>query len=902
MSISTELVGLGGHRIATGSGQNSFKQNFRAALMAAEQPPHGNPAIAAADKPHGNNRSRRILRALADENRGTGRFVKLVGTTNREGGMRLIYHGKTRHWFSRGTKIQNTNTALIELARSAFKTADDAEQSPAFQKLEAYLQQRRVLRRAPKPEAIRPYLRELLREISPTDAPVAPANLLYRLGHRVASEADIQALRQHLATPHAWDASRLPIALALSAKALGRHIDSELPAGTNPGQLEQRITHLLKAGAASAPSQVDITALLTDHLTRPGEASPAAVKLSAKPTLKADWVERGEDMLLRIEVYEGYAIRPPGLDPTQYSLQHGTHTLNPVHQQINGRMGWYLQATLRTRVALEVPLSYLISAQRWPPSADDPHIRAVSSECDLRLGAPDKWSRPAEFGNTFPSTQLSMLAGSLHGSVVDTARRHGKPAYNSMIEQVQSALPGGAQLKDIECENLSVRASQRLNAADLAMASLVEDVARQAYREAHDEVNAEGVAQQQLRASIAPGADSFSARFKPDLVQQTSPSVIKVESAQAQAKPQPIGPAQPSSDTPTIAAFLVQTDAIEARHNAIRNPNDSVWLTPGFLRRHFGALLSPPEIDLQRPDGAARPLMLVGDADGSLLRLALAAWSAGYWFPTDAEQRLMLELMLQEGLTMHAGSFDSLREYQEDPIVSGWLGTIAAAIDASITNQIERGHAAPAQQLVFMGDILNDRLSNRGDAIERVIRTLHRQGAVFLRGNHDAATDWLDVTTSTAIGCQWGAYAREKLSSEATGRLLNDCFVNAWVDETHSIVLTHNGFFYDPRTHAWHTAVGAIPVSDASGQVKSVQAFVEAMNDEAMKAEIVSTDFRPKAFIQGVDQLRPRNERGPLPWVGHGHDGDCGLNSGRGVLNLNARVDGDFIAVGVRVL
>jgi hypothetical protein len=36
--------------------------------------------------------------------------------------------------------------------------------------------------------------------------------------------------------------------------------------------------------------------------------------------------------------------------------------------------------------------------------------------------------------------------------------------------------------------------------------------------------------------------------------------------------------------------------------------------------------------------------------------------------------------------------------------------------------------------------------------------------------------------------------------------------------------------------------------------------------------------------------------------VGHGHDGDCGLNSGRGVLNLNARVDGDFIAVGVRVL
>jgi hypothetical protein len=207
MSISTELVGLGGHRIATGSGQNSFEQNFRAALMAAEQPPNGNPAIAAADKPHGNNRSRRILRALADENRGTGRFVKLVGTTNREGGMRLIYHGKTRHWFSRGTKIQNTNTALIELARSAFKTADDAEQSPAFQKLEAYLQQRRVLRRAPKPEAIRPYLRELLREISPTDAPVAPANLLYRLGHRVASEADIQALRQHLATPHAWDAS-----------------------------------------------------------------------------------------------------------------------------------------------------------------------------------------------------------------------------------------------------------------------------------------------------------------------------------------------------------------------------------------------------------------------------------------------------------------------------------------------------------------------------------------------------------------------------------------------------------------------------------------------------------------------------------------------------------------------
>ncbi|MEY3664785.1 MAG: hypothetical protein RLZZ153_967 [Pseudomonadota bacterium] len=902
MSISTGLVGLGGHHIATGNGQDSFEYNFRSALMAAQQPADGDRAASAADRPHGNNRSRRILRALVDESRGTGRYVKLVGTTNREGGMRLIYHGKTRHWFSRGTKIHNTNTALIELARSAFKTAGEAEQSPAFQKLEAYLQQRRVLRRAPKPEAIRPYLRELLREISPADAPVAPANSLYRLGHRVASEADIQGLRQHLATPQAWDGSRIPLGLTLSAKALARTVESEFPAGINAGQLEQRITHLLKGSAASAPSQVDINALITDHLTRPGESPPTAERLSNKPVLRADWVERGEDIVLRIECYDSYAIRAPGPNPAQYLLQHKTHTLNPVHRMVNRRMGWYLQATLRTRFALEIPVTYLTSAQRWPPNADDPQIRAVSTEYDLRLGDTDKWPQPPELGNTFPLTQPSMLVGSLHGSVIEAGKRHGKPAYNSMIEQVQNALPGGDQLKDIDCENLSVRASQRLSEADRALALLVEDLARQAYLDAHHEVDAEGAALQQMRASIAPGTDSISARFQPDLAQQAGPGVVKVDAAQAHARPPAIEPAQASNARPAILEFLAQIDAIEARHNAIRNPDDSTWLTPGFLRRHFGALLSPTDIDLQRPGDAARPLILVGDADGSLLRLALAAWSAGYWQPNAAEQQPMLQLLLEEGVAMHRRSPTSLKEYQEDPILHGWLGGMATAIEASMTSQIEHGDAMPAQQLVFMGDILSDRLSNHGEALERVIRALHRRGAVFLRGNHDVAADWLDENIGPAIGCQWGAYARQKLSSEAAQRLLNDCFVNAWTDETRSIVLTHNGFFYDPRTDAWHTAVGAIPARDASGQVKSVQAFVEAMNDEAMKAETVSTDFRPKAFIQGVDQLRPRNERGPLPWVGHGHDGDCGLNNGRGVLNLNARADGDFIAVGVRVI
>jgi hypothetical protein len=543
----------------------------------------------------------------------------------------------------------------------------------------------------------------------------------------------------------------------------------------------------------------------------------------------------------------------------------------------------------------------------------------MSAEADLRLGAPDKWPLPPEFGNTFPLSVTPVLAGSLHVSAEEAARRLGNRAYTSLIAQVRDAVPNGAMLGDIDCENLSVRASQRLNKANRSAASFIEDVARQAFQDAHHEVETERADLMiQLRASIVPGSDAFSARFLTE-PQQAKRSVIGVESAHAKAQSSPhalgsdiaraqpesnppVQAAQSNSDQPDIARFLDRIDEAQSRHNARLEENDPDLLSPSFLRRHFGALLSPPTVDLQRPTDTARPLMLVGDADGSLLRLALAAWGAGYWHPSDNEQTLMLAVLLSEGVAMCKASAQSIADFQGDPIVGLQLKDIATALEASIAAQIEDNNAIPAQQLVFMGDILADRLTNQGGAIERAIRALHRRGAVFLRGNHDAVIDIPPGAATNANYYQWGGFARERLTDNATWQLLDDCFVNAWTDETHSIVLTHNGFFYDPRTDAWHTAVGRIPARDESGQVKSVQAFVEAMNDEALKAATVSTDFRPKAFIQGKDQLRPRNTLGPLPWVGHGHDGDCGLNDGRGVLNLNARADGDFIAVGVRVI
>ena len=417
-------------------------------------------------------------------------------------------------------------------------------------------------------------------------------------------------------------------------------------------------------------------------------------------------------------------------------------------------------------------------------------------------------------------------------------------------------------------------------------------------------------------------------------------------------------PATIAAKTSVKAQFQVVSRATEEATNRAKNlkakfntveqlGNCSPEAKPAFERivnrasknavSHFSNLLNPPKKTEAAAEvqSVAKPTQVVGDADGSICRTVLAAMNAGYMSLPEEQVAELAELMNAEthsALAFNRGGARVLEEFQKNP-------DIAAKFDRVVSNAtFKPGHS----KLVFLGDILHDRFSNNKQAMDKLIRGLHGQGAVFITGNHDVYSEvdkrdvlqesedhlaqWVQekgmdndaLAKTLAIKLQNGFYGAKQLTKVESDQLLNDCFKNAHLDQDNLMLYTHNGFQSAGVGDYYLTAFGILKAGNADELVGKLNQCdfdsprgakelddeigvdeTNALLDQIQKAPggaivdadgtINKTNFRPKDNDMTTEKLGPagKSADGRAVKIVHGHnDNHASLEN---VENLNAR-------------
>lgn len=320
------------------------------------------------------------------------------------------------------------------------------------------------------------------------------------------------------------------------------------------------------------------------------------------------------------------------------------------------------------------------------------------------------------------------------------------------------------------------------------------------------------------------------------------------------------------------------------------SPAARTWFERGGLL--IGALTVPGIEPHQSPT------YVLADADGSLARVVLLAIQSGHLtLPPDALKDLA-QLMLDEYDCLGAGGknqLQNLKNLQADQTRSERMDRIVE----------QARFQASDNKLVFIGDILYDRLTTNQPAMKALIEGLHGQGAIFIKGNHEDGTDFrgnrsllegFPDVNPMFMGqmLQCGAFAHKSMS-EAESKDLEGRFVNAHVDTRPNgdrVLYIHNGFAYDPQTRLYTTAFGQ-PFA-----ARTAQEFVATVNPRTAENIDVFTGFRPQDRQMSGDAVGPigQLDKGRLVIVA-GHEGPLdvsgpGRQPGPACVRVNARGPG----------
>jgi hypothetical protein len=306
-------------------------------------------------------------------------------------------------------------------------------------------------------------------------------------------------------------------------------------------------------------------------------------------------------------------------------------------------------------------------------------------------------------------------------------------------------------------------------------------------------------------------------------------------------------------------------------------------------KEHFAYLMEPPDIGLQRAGAvASTKTTVVGDADGSLSRVLVSALASGHLTMSPAAME-DLALVMQKEASLDPDDRAGRERFQADP-------SIAEALDR-IVKGIKERPSPDGRRLVFIGDLLHDRLSNNKPAMASVIRLLtigdtdpapDRPGVIFILGNHDLVrsegVDWRRISSGFDFSeLQWGAAAAWQLSPEDNAELIRSSFAKAWLDRDEGRFYCHNGI----------KPMGGGRVQTALGEVtaNTPEELEEAINLADITDRALFTNFRPaetdmsEALLGGLGQWQGK----PVHYV-HGHSGNFGVTEG--VVHINARDEG----------
>lgn len=204
-------------------------------------------------------------------------------------------------------------------------------------------------------------------------------------------------------------------------------------------------------------------------------------------------------------------------------------------------------------------------------------------------------------------------------------------------------------------------------------------------------------------------------------------------------------------------------------------------------------------------------ILVLGDSDGSIARMILLAIQSNHIKLDQTGFDKLILLLEYEALMMTSLSYPSVSSYQRN---TGIAELLADLINKHIT------YHPSETKLIFIGDILHDRLScNKTAAIDFIVQ-LHQVGALFILGNHDIYRE-SHTPEGKCLGGdgQFGEYAVDKGGKtwDEWQEFEQKYFVHCYYDDKKKCFFIHNGILYHSANEGcriWcsYDDIGKIPV------------------------------------------------------------------------------------------
>lgn len=245
--------------------------------------------------------------------------------------------------------------------------------------------------------------------------------------------------------------------------------------------------------------------------------------------------------------------------------------------------------------------------------------------------------------------------------------------------------------------------------------------------------------------------------------------------------------------------------------------------------KHFKKFLWNHELSITKSG-----TYVFGDADGSFARVVLAAVISGHIEISNRGLEILNRLLSIESdtLTRAAGpeGEEAFINFQKNP-------QIYQDIDILL---LEIKYKKTKNKLIFLGDILFDRLTNNLNAVINLIEHLYDQGVFFIKGNHD----YID-----AMDQVWRGYGiardKSKENRDEIERVINKCFTVAHYDEEHGILYTHAAIGQKDNGGISYCSVN-FQHSEGYHLKNEINQLADSITHESMRNSRPGTNYRYK--------------------------------------------------------
>lgn len=285
--------------------------------------------------------------------------------------------------------------------------------------------------------------------------------------------------------------------------------------------------------------------------------------------------------------------------------------------------------------------------------------------------------------------------------------------------------------------------------------------------------------------------------------------------APASLGPEVTGPATTAINSVTIPLIAAPPLTGKAAIDALKGK-----LTDKATETFFGPLLQIAEVG---QIDATSPLAM-GDGDGSTARMVVMGLQAGKMNIDQAGLDMLATLLHDEAVCER--TFVGLKAFQEKKERQALIATLAEHLS----------YQESEIPLIFIGDMAHDRWSCNKDIDRKIREDLHKNGAIFIRGNHDVyahmAAQPVEHVKKFGQGdvplflqqpsAQCGAFALDSADAD-TWETHEKLFVNAYYDEAANRLYIHNGLCVSQDPTRLETALDEVKFRDSVPETQDLE-------------------------------------------------------------------------------